>query len=99
MWVQALHDRREWGDIYAEAFQAMSSGEAIELPRLNMRMQREAQDFVDAGLQTDRHSWSDQVVALQLPAVIAAFRGEDRSTNVAVYYAFPTSPISGFTDT
>ncbi|HEX7069658.1 MAG TPA: tetratricopeptide repeat protein, partial [Rhodothermales bacterium] len=39
MWLQALHDRREWGDVYAEAFQAMANGEALEIPRLNMRMQ------------------------------------------------------------
>jgi hypothetical protein len=99
MWLQALHDRREWGDLYAEAFQALANGEALEIPRLNMSMQRESQEYVETGLQSDRHSWSDDVVALQLPATIAAFRGDDRSTEVDVYYAFPTSPIAAFVST
>lgn len=94
MWLQALNDRRSWGPLYSEAFQAITNGASLEIPRLNMRMQHESQDFVDVGLQTDRHSWAENVIALQLPATVAAFRGEDRSTEVLVYYAFPTRPIS-----
>ena len=93
MWLQALNDRRDWGNVYAEAFQAVAEGASLEIPRLNMRMQREAQESVDAGLQSDRHSWSRNVEALQIPAMVAAFRGRDRGTVVDVFYAFPTQPI------
>lgn len=96
MSLQALHDRRELGAAYAEAFQAVAGGAQLEIPRLQMQMQREAQEYVDLGLETDRHSWSSDVRPLQMPAALFAFRGPDRSTQVDVYYAFPTSQLASY---
>ena len=96
MFPQALYDRRGWHHIYQEAFQAIVDGNDVDVPRLMIQMQRESQQSVSVALATDRHSWSPEVRQLAVPASVFSFRGENGMTEIDVYYAFPTSPLSEY---
>ncbi len=55
----------------------------------NEKYRREARRSVETGLQTDRHSWKDDVDELDYESYLAYFKGEGGKGDVELYYGMP----------
>ena len=51
-------------------------------------------DYITKGLISDRHRWPKRMKLLELPYVVAAFRGEGRRTRVEMHYALPLGQLA-----
>lgn len=74
---------------------------AAERSRMTLELTSVRHEMVDRsvrdlklGLSTDRHTWESNIEPIEMPHVIAAFRGEDGHTKVEVHYALPIGHIS-----
>ena len=56
--------------------------------------ERKSHAFLMEGLTTDRHRWPERTRLMDLPYMMAAFRGEDRHTLVEIYYALPVGQLT-----
>lgn len=57
-------------------------------------MERKSHAYLTHGLTTDRHRWAEGTELMDLPYMIAAFRGEYGRTLVEIYYALPLGTLS-----
>ena len=56
--------------------------------------ERKSSRYIAAGLTTDRHRWPERTRQLEVPYVIAAFRGLGSRALVEVYYGIPTRDLT-----
>ena len=59
-----------------------------------LEQERMSSDYLVRGLTTDRHRWPERTKFMEIPLLVAAFRGEDRRTLVEVHYALPLGVVS-----
>ena len=55
----------------------------------NEKLRREVRKSVETGLQTDRHTWEDDVDDLDYESYLAYFKGERGRGDVELYYGMP----------
>lgn len=60
----------------------------------NEKSRREARASVKMGLKTDRHSWVDDVDALDYESYLAFFKGESGREDVELYYGMPFKALN-----
>ena len=56
--------------------------------------ERKSNAYLMRGLTTDRHRWAERTKFMEIPHVVAAFRGQGRRTLVEVHYAMPLGTLS-----
>ncbi len=57
-------------------------------------MERKSRAYIAEGLTTDRHRWPERTELMDLPYMMAAFRGEGGHTLVEIYYALPVGRLT-----
>ncbi len=55
----------------------------------NEKLRREVRKSVETGLQTDRHTWEDDVDDLDYESYLAYFKGDSGRGDVELYYGMP----------
>lgn len=99
---EVFEDREQWGGIYVDLARVARDSRN---PRLRGRTELEYEDLkgrmIDArredaalAFTTDRHTWDDDVEDLEMPYLLAVFRGEGGEAELEIHYALPLGVIT-----
>ena len=97
-----FEDREYWGGIYVDLARladptrnARSRGRsALEYEELKGRMIEARREDAAQAFTTDRHTWDEDVESLEMPYLLAAFRGEGGAAELEIHYALPLGVIT-----
>ena len=92
-----FEDREYWGGIYVDLARLTDSNRrgdgrgrgALEYEELKGRMVEALREDAAQAFTTDRHTWGEDVEDLEMPYLLAAFRGENGAAEVEIHYAIP----------
>ena len=92
-----VEDREQWGGIYAHMASTMrrsglpgrTSNSALEWEGFKNELIDSLRQDAALAFTTDRHTWEDDIEDLEMPYLLAAFRGEDGETELEIHYAIP----------
>ena len=84
-------------------FSPYPRGETIAAPKLigldPLDAERKTQEYIFRGLTTDRHRWAKGTRRIDVPLLLASFRGLDNRTLVEAYFAVPLEDMITESDT
>ena len=84
-------------------FSPTPRGESFLPPRwigLDLQdVERKTQAYITQGLSTDRHRWPPETMQLDMPFLLASFRGMDGRTRVEAYFEVPLKAMMTVADT
>lgn len=73
---------------------ATATRSTMDLMAFREEMVEQSRLAVETGLGTDRHTWSEEVLPLEVPHLTAAFRGADGETSLEVHFALPIGRLT-----
>lgn len=82
--------REAWGGVYALLARARSP---LDRAAYTAELRDASRESTYRLLSTERHTWADDVVPLDIPHLVAAFRAPGGRTRVEVHYAVPTPAL------
>ncbi|MDZ7412241.1 MAG: GWxTD domain-containing protein [candidate division KSB1 bacterium] len=85
-----LEDRLTWGGEYARLLRA----DQLERLSLVEQMAQQSQKAVAVALSTDRHTWAKAIQPLEVPFLLAAFRGEQGGPRLELCFAVPLRQLA-----
>ena len=102
--LNTVEAREIWGGSYAQLTRAIRQRDGVlgydpsEMNQMDLMVFNNDifdQSLKDArvGLTSDRHRWGRALRHLDVPHVLAAFRGSEENTRVEVYYAVPIGKV------
>lgn len=104
--LEVLEAREIWGGIYARLASvarvketggsSFGRGRQTELDFISFgnELFDESLENVNEGLVSDRHQWVQPVQHLPLPYFLAAFEGQQDTTEVEIYFSVPIGQVS-----
>ena len=95
---KSLEDRRGWGIHYAQLACRIGAGSGsrneFDVVEGRMGLAADSRTFILEGLVTDRQTWPDEIESFDFPFDLVAFRGDDGTTELSLYYALPIGLFS-----
>lgn len=88
---EMVRDRATWDLAYQKMMSYTSPADQF---RFEDEIIYSSKKSVETGFETDRHTWKDKVVPLDVPISLATFRGPQGKTRFEIYYGIPLDEIA-----
>jgi GWxTD domain-containing protein len=66
----------------------------FDFTSMRRRMVEQSREAVTLALDSDQHTWQEDIETIDMPHVVSTFRGEGGETEVEIYFALPIGKIT-----
>ncbi len=88
--LELVSSRLHWDPIFSYMYTSDSQADQM---RLQNELAKQSIDYVYEGLNSDRHSWKDDIFSINMPFYASTFRDSLGSTDFQVYYSLKSGDI------